>query len=89
MDTENQRRNQESDEPMNENDQSHHSHQEPEIDSAHHDHRPYWKRAHRDWRFWVGVILMLAAMSMFVMNRDLPWLPRSQPRQPMEVTPAQ
>jgi len=34
---------------MNENEQSHHSHQEQESDSVHHDHRPYWKRAHRDW----------------------------------------
>ena len=74
---------------MSESKHSHDNHGRLEHVSVHHDHRPYWKRAHRDWRFWVGVILMLAAMSMFVMNRDLPWLPRSQPRQPMEVTPAQ
>ena len=74
---------------MSESKHSHDDHGRLVHDSVHHADRPYWKRAHRDWRFWVGVILMLAAMSMFVMNRDLPWLPRSQPRQPMEVTPAQ
>jgi hypothetical protein len=24
-------------------------------------HRPYWKRAHHDWRFWVALFLMMAA----------------------------
>jgi ABC-type Zn2+ transport system substrate-binding protein/surface adhesin len=79
MDTENQRRNQESDEPMNENEQSHHSHQEPESDSAHHDHRPYWKRAHRDWRVWVAVVLMITGMIVYVMSDDLSVRFRSRP----------
>jgi hypothetical protein len=34
-------------------------------------HRPYWKRAHRDWRMWVGVILMLASMLIYLMTGDL------------------
>ena len=31
---------------------------------------PYWKRAHRDWRLWIGVGLMLAAMVAYVMTQD-------------------
>src|ERR1035441_5019093 len=33
-----------------------------ELERGHHEHRPYWKRAHHDWRFWVALVLMLAAM---------------------------
>jgi len=35
-----------------------------------HSSRPYWKRAHRDWRFWAGVILMFAAIAMYVMSEN-------------------
>ena len=35
--------------------------------------RPYWKRAHRDWRMWVGVILMLTCMVIYLMTGDLRW----------------
>jgi len=45
-------------------------------------HGPYWTRAHRDWRVWVGVILMLAAMITYVMTDDLAWGPHLQPQPP-------
>jgi hypothetical protein len=32
--------------------------------------RPYWTRAHRDWRIWACVILMLSAMIIYVMTGD-------------------
>jgi len=38
---------------------------------------PYWKRAHRDWRFWVGMCLTFAAIAMYVMSDDLALVPRS------------
>ncbi len=38
--------------------------------------RPYWRRAHHDWRFWVGVVLMLAAMFVYVMTENLALHPR-------------
>jgi len=41
---------------------------------------PYWTRAHRDWRVWVGVILMLAAMSIYLMTGDFAWGPHIHPR---------
>ena len=52
-----------------------------DFSRSHHDHVPYWKRAHTDWRFWIGVLLMLAAMIAYVLSDDLAWGPssRSQP----------
>jgi len=36
-------------------------------------HWPYWRRAHRDWRLWIIVILMLVAMAVYLMTGDLRW----------------
>jgi hypothetical protein len=33
--------------------------------------RPYWRHAHRDWRLWFGVMLMLAMVVVYVMTQDL------------------
>jgi hypothetical protein len=46
-------------------------------------HVPYWRRAHTDWRFWVGVMLMFAAMIIYVMSFDLALRPRPQQTQPI------
>jgi hypothetical protein len=54
----------------------------PVRDSIHHDQVPYWKRAHRDWRFWVGLVFMFAAITIYVLSDDLALLPRGQPQQP-------
>jgi hypothetical protein len=43
--------------PVNESKPGSHS-----PDNVHGSHRPYWKRAHRYWRIWIGVIVMLIAM---------------------------
>jgi hypothetical protein len=43
------------------------------------DGRPYWKRAHRGWPFWVAVALMLAAMIVYVMSDDLAGWPNGKP----------
>jgi hypothetical protein len=62
---------------------SKHSHNHgSDLSSLHHGHVPYWKRAHTDWRFWLGVLLMMAAMIVYVLSDDLAWRPRSQPQQP-------
>jgi len=47
----------------------------------HHDHLPYWKRAHHDWRFWVGLALMLVAISFYVGTNDLSIVPSARQRQ--------
>jgi hypothetical protein len=36
---------------------------------------PYWKRAHHDWRFWVSLIMMLSAITIYVLSDDLAFLP--------------
>ena len=28
----------------------------------------YWKRMHRDWRFWTALLLMLAAMGVYLLS---------------------
>jgi len=68
---------------MNEIKHSQHRDKGSNSDSVHHDHRPYWKRAHRDRRFWIAVFLMLAAMVIYVMSDDLAGWPRSHPQQPL------
>jgi hypothetical protein len=68
---------------MNEINHSHHQHGDPNGGSVHHGGRPYWTRAHRDWRVWVGVVLMLAAMTVYLMTDDLAGWRHSRPRQPI------
>ncbi len=51
-------------------------------DNIHHAHRPYWKRAHRDWRVWVALFFLFAAMFVYVMSDDLALIPRSHQSQP-------
>jgi hypothetical protein len=41
---------------------------------------PYWRRMHRDWRFWAGAFLMFAAVTIYVLSGDLAWVPRGLPR---------
>jgi hypothetical protein len=43
---------------------------------------PYWRRMHTDWRFWVGAVLMFAAIGVYVLSGDLAWIPRAQPQLP-------
>ncbi len=47
----------------------------PDV-GARHDRRPYWTRAHHDWRFWVALFLMFAAMGIYVVSDNLAFLPR-------------
>jgi hypothetical protein len=39
---------------------------------------PYWRRMHRDWRFWVGAIFMFAAVSIYILSENLAWVPNTQ-----------
>ncbi|MGC1677627.1 MAG: hypothetical protein WA740_08850 [Candidatus Binataceae bacterium] len=68
---------------MNKKKHNHHHHGESEGENDPHGfHRPYWKHAHHDWRLVLAVILMLVAVTTYVMTDDLAWGPRSQPRNP-------
>jgi hypothetical protein len=67
---------------MNKSKQGHHILGGLESESVQQDHRPYWKRAHRDWRIWVAVLFMIAGMIVYVMSEDLSVRPRDLPQQP-------
>jgi uncharacterized integral membrane protein len=41
--------------------QHHHGHSEPEIPR---------KKVHKDWRVWAAVVLMLAAIMIYVLTLD-------------------
>jgi hypothetical protein len=58
-------------------------HGDPNGGNVHQAHRPYWTRAHRDWRVWVGVVLMLVAMIIYLTTDDLAWRPRIRSQQPL------
>ena len=55
----------------------------PEHNRAHLSHRPYWKRAHRDWRVWVGLFFCLAAIIIYVLSEDLSFMPSGRARSPV------
>ncbi len=46
-------------------------HQHPNLVNS----LPYWKRAHRDWRFWVALFLMFAAIAVYVVSDNLAFVP--------------
>ena len=68
---------------MNETKHGHHQHGRKDHNNVHQDHRPYWTRAHHDWKFWVALFLMLAAMIIYVMSDDLALRPHRQAQQPL------
>ena len=65
--------------PMNEVKHSSHQHGTPARESIQHNPDPYWRRAHRDWKVWVGLFFMMAAITIYVMSNDLSFFPRGQP----------
>ena len=48
-------------------------HENTNAKNTQHNRGPYWKRAHRDWRMWFFVILMLVCMGIYLMTGDLRW----------------
>jgi len=62
---------------MHDNEHGHHSH-EGHDQHVHRDPRPYWKRAHRDWRFLAAVFLMLVGIGIYVITLDFAAVPRGQ-----------
>jgi hypothetical protein len=64
---------------MNDSNQNHHTHEESDSNSAHTMRHPYWKRAHRDWRIWAAVVIMIGGMIIYVMTDDFSMRFRSRP----------
>jgi len=56
--------------------QKHHHEKEPDGDRLPVGDRPYWMRAHLDWRFWVGVGFIAAALAIYLVTVDLSLVPR-------------
>jgi len=50
-------------------------------DHAHPRHK-FWKHAHRDWRVWLAVVLMIALMGVYVITNDLSLRPGKHAVQP-------
>jgi hypothetical protein len=46
----------------------------------------YWKRAHHDWRFWVGFFFMMLAIAIYVLSEDLSLVPHFRTRPPVART---
>jgi hypothetical protein len=65
-------------EAMSESKRSHRHDGEHVHHSDHPGERPYWRRAHRDWKFWIALSLMLAAIVIYVMSDDLMFRPHRQ-----------
>ena len=47
-----------------------------------HPRHHFWKHAHRDWRVWIAVILMLVAIIAYVMTDNLSLRPGRRAVQP-------
>lgn len=63
---------------------SHNSESEGSNPRDHHHTRPHFlKRAHKDWRVWCAVILMLLAMLVYVKSVDLSLVPGRPATQPV------
>jgi hypothetical protein len=63
---------------MNETNFGHRGNEGPDPGVHHDSHqapRPYWRTAHRDWRIWVALFFMLAAITIYVLSDDLAFLP--------------
>jgi|WetSurMetagenome_2_1015567.scaffolds.fasta_scaffold76812_3 hypothetical protein len=73
---------------MNDNRQSYNSHRESNTANVHKMQRPYWKRMHHDWRFWIALLLTLTAMMIYVVSEDFAWLSRGRLQSP-HATPAE
>jgi hypothetical protein len=47
-----------------------------------HPRHHFWRHAHRDWRVWLVVLLMLALMGVYVVSDNLSLRPGKRPIQP-------
>ena len=65
---------------MSEIKHSNHGNEGPEHTHVPQLDKPYWKQAHLDWRFQVAMVLMFAAIIIYVMSDSLSLLPRGEPR---------
>jgi len=61
---------------MHKGEREHHGGGEPRADTEDRELGPYWRRVHRDWKFWLGVVLLSMAIFVYVASLDLSTIPR-------------
>jgi len=47
------------------------------------DHKPYWKRMHHTWSFWIFLFLMFVAIMYYIVSVDFAFAPQQQVKQPI------
>jgi hypothetical protein len=67
---------------MNDIENNKHSLEEHDRIKYPHNRVPYWKRMHHTWSFWVFVVLMLVAISYYVLSVDFAFSPRKELKEP-------
>ena len=45
--------------------------------------RRSWRRIHHSWPFWLGMVLVTAAIVMYVMSDNLAFIPRYHSHRPL------
>ena len=69
---------------MYENEHNHSKQEGQDHILVHHEHKPYWKRAHHTWSFWIFLFLMLVAIVYYIMSVDFAFAPHKQLKQQSE-----
>ncbi len=69
---------------------THHNHEHSGSgEHGHGHHGPHGRvPVHKDWRLWVGVVLMLAAMLVYILTQDESLVPRGRPTSAPASAPA-
>jgi hypothetical protein len=69
---------------MSENTHNHQLHEGQDHITVHHEHKPYWKRVHHSWIFWIFLFLMFIGIVYYIMSVDFVLVPQKQIKQPTE-----
>jgi len=60
---------------MHEPEHTHPQPEEPAHEKNYHPPKPYWRRAHRDFKFWIAVAFIFAAIWIYIISFDLVLVP--------------
>jgi hypothetical protein len=71
-------------EQMKNNELNQHDMEEHDRIKYQHNHVPYWKRMHHTWSFLVFAVLMLVAITYYVMSVDFAYAPQKELNQSPE-----
>jgi len=69
---------------MSEKNHNHHLLEGQDHITVHHEHKPYWKRVHHTWSFWIFLVLMFGAIIYYIISVDFAFAPHRQFKQPSE-----